>query len=67
MTDAYIPQDLERLMDEIFYQEERSSAELRLTVEEIRQLAYFSQICYEPMDNHIDPDGKRWYLVRLIE
>ena len=67
MTDAHIPQDLERLMDEVFYQEEVSSAELRLSVEEVRQLACFFHICYEPMDHHIDPDGKRWYLVRLTE
>ncbi|WP_143382952.1 hypothetical protein [Flavonifractor sp. An100] len=57
--------NLERLIFEVFEQEERQSAELRLTPEEAAQLVRRYGACCTPMDGAFCPDGKRWYRVWL--
>lgn len=63
----YSQEDLERLMDEVFYKEERYTAELRLAPEEVEQLSKFASVRCIPMNGHSDIDKKTWYLVQIIE
>lgn len=55
---------LERLVYEVFVQEERCQAELRLTAAEADCLQTdFSAHCH-PLSDQDDSAGKRWYLVQ---
>jgi len=56
---------LEKLVFEVFVQEERCSAQLRLTAAQVETLqAEYSAHC-QAMSTQDDLNGKRWYLVRL--
>lgn len=58
---------LDQLMEEVFYQEDRSHAELRLFPSEAEQLAQQYHVKYLPMDGSVCKDGKIWYDVWLTE
>lgn len=60
-------EDLSQLIDEVFYQEDRYSAELRLLPTDAEELTkHYGATCV-PMDNCICSDGKMWYQVSLQE
>ena len=61
--DHYIETELKRIVDEVFWKEDRYVAELRLLPEYAEILAqnYGAQCLL--MDNNTYPDGKRWYRV----
>lgn len=54
-------------MDDVFYKEDRYSAELRLAPEELEQLTHLFPVQCTPLDDQITSDGKRWYLVRRTD
>lgn len=58
---------LDRLMEEVFYQKDRSHAELRLFPSDVEKLAQRYSVRYEPMDDITCPDGKVWYHVWLLK
>lgn len=59
-------QNMERLIYEVFYREERSFAELRLTPDEAEKLTQHYNMRCVPMDDTVYSDGKRWYNVWLL-
>lgn len=56
---------LDQLMEEVFYQEDRNHAELRLFPSEAKHLARQYHVEYRPMDGSVCKDGKIWYDVWL--
>jgi len=60
-------ESLHQLVDEVFYQESRYCAELRLLPTDAKALEKYFKVSCVPMDNNICPDGKVWYTVRLLE
>lgn len=56
---------MEALVREVFAREERAQAELRLSREEVRWLEEELGAMCRALDAPPDPDGKRWYLVRM--
>ena len=64
---SFFISDAEHLMDDVFYKEDRYSAELRLAPEELEQLTHLFPVQCTPLDDQITSDGKRWYLVRRTD
>lgn len=56
---------MEALVREVFAREERNDVELRLSREEARWLEEEKGAVCRALDASPDPDGKRWYLVRM--
>lgn len=61
--DPYIDAELKRIIDEVFWREDRYVAELRLLPAYAETLVqYYGAQCLL-MDEDVCPDGKRWYRV----
>ncbi len=56
---------LEQLVSEVFVQEERTSAELRLLPSDVETLSEQYGAQCTPMDEKVYSDGKRWYSVQM--
>lgn len=65
--DACKTENLDQLLDEVFYREDRYCAELRLYPDDAEKLVRQYQAQCRQMDGHMYPDGKMWYLVWLTE
>ena len=64
---SFFISDAEHLMADVFYKEDRYSAELRLAPEELEQLTQLFPVQWTPLADQITSDGKRWYLVRRTD
>lgn len=55
--------ELEQIVDEVFWEEERQTAELRLSPGDAEKLTRIYGAECMPMNDSTHTDGKRWYRV----